>query len=165
MATINDKNDKVIIDEFRGEFEFLSNMYKIDLPYKDGWVAKSAEHIFQAEKAISYNDWKYVISASHPKLAKARGRYIECRSDWDVEKIDIMRKVLYHKFTSDYDLRNMLKATGDAILIEGNCWCDTYWGVCNCRKCQGKGENHLGRILMEVRDRLFEEDGECMFVE
>ena len=37
--------------------------------------------------------------------------------------------------------------TGDAILIEGNTWGDTYWGVCD-----GVGENRLGKLLMEVRE-------------
>ena len=34
-------------------------------------------------------------------------------------------------------------------LIEGNVWNDTFWGVCN-----GKGHNHLGKILMKVRDEI-----------
>ena len=40
-------------------------------------------------------------------------------------------------------------ATGDAELVEGNTWNDTYWGVCN-----GVGHNHLGKILMQVRQEL-----------
>jgi predicted NAD-dependent protein-ADP-ribosyltransferase YbiA (DUF1768 family) len=43
----------------------------------------------------------------------------------------------------------MLIDTGDQELIEGNWWGDVIWGVCN-----GKGENHLGKILMEVRKEL-----------
>lgn len=39
--------------------------------------------------------------------------------------------------------------TGDAELIEGNNWGDTFWGVCN-----GRGENMLGKLLMEIRDYL-----------
>jgi predicted NAD-dependent protein-ADP-ribosyltransferase YbiA (DUF1768 family) len=35
-------------------------------------------------------------------------------------------------------------------LIEGNWWGDTYWGVCN-----GVGENHLGKLLMKIRDYLY----------
>lgn len=45
--------------------------------------------------------------------------------------------------------RVRLLATGSAELIEGNVWNDTFWGV-----CRGRGQNHLGRILMEVRDGL-----------
>jgi hypothetical protein len=35
------------------------------------------------------------------------------------------------------------------ILIEGNTWGDTFWGVCN-----GVGENNLGKTLMNVREIL-----------
>ena len=44
-----------------------------------------------------------------------------------------------------------LVATGDAIVIEGNTWRDTYWGV---DLKTGEGENHLGKILMRVRSEL-----------
>ena len=44
-----------------------------------------------------------------------------------------------------------LLATGEEELIEGNYWHDTCWGVCNCAKCGDKGENRLGKLLMEVR--------------
>jgi predicted NAD-dependent protein-ADP-ribosyltransferase YbiA (DUF1768 family) len=42
-----------------------------------------------------------------------------------------------------------LLETGDAELIEGNDWGDTFWGVCG-----GKGNNFLGKLLMEVRKEL-----------
>ena len=47
----------------------------------------------------------------------------------------------------------LLLATGDAKIVEGNTWGDVFWGVCN-----GVGENHLGEILMKVRQDLFDED-------
>ena len=46
----------------------------------------------------------------------------------------------------------MLLDTGGAVLIEGNTWNDTFWGACN-----GKGLNHLGRILMTLRHDLLQE--------
>ena len=36
-------------------------------------------------------------------------------------------------------------------IVEGNTWGDVFWGVCN-----GIGENHLGNILMDVRDEIIE---------
>ena len=44
--------------------------------------------------------------------------------------------------------------TGDAELIEGNTWHDNYWGVCSCSKCNGRGKNRLGKLLMKVREEL-----------
>ncbi len=55
------------------------------------------------------------------------------------------------KFTQNPDLLSKLLATGDAELIEGNTWGDRVWGVDLYR---GAGENHLGKILMRIRDEL-----------
>ena len=64
-------------------------------------------------------------------------------------RIDIMTALVTQKFNRHIDLRKKLLATGDEELIEGNWWGDTFWGV-----CRGKGDNHLGKILMEVRSKL-----------
>lgn len=40
-------------------------------------------------------------------------------------------------------------ATGNEMLVEGNNWHDKFWGVCG-----GEGENHLGKMLMHIRERL-----------
>ena len=64
------------------------------------------------------------------------------------------------KFQSHEDLRNQLFATGDAELIEGNDWHDNYWGNCECPRCVSiEGQNHLGKILMRVRNNLRAERG------
>lgn len=42
-------------------------------------------------------------------------------------------------------------STGDAELVEGNTWNDTWWGV---NATTGKGKNMLGRLLMQVREEL-----------
>lgn len=43
-------------------------------------------------------------------------------------------------------LQAKLLETGNEELVEGNYWGDTFWGV-----CRGRGENHLGKLLMKVR--------------
>lgn len=48
------------------------------------------------------------------------------------------------------ELLRRLLDTGDLTLIEGNHWGDTFWGV-DIRT--GKGDNHLGMILMQVREQ------------
>jgi predicted NAD-dependent protein-ADP-ribosyltransferase YbiA (DUF1768 family) len=49
-------------------------------------------------------------------------------------------------------LRSKLLATDDAYLEETNGWFDRFWGV-----CLGTGHNHLGKILMKVRQRIRDE--------
>lgn len=64
-----------------------------------------------------------------------------------------MEELLFLKFGGrEPFLTRALMATGDAELVEGNTWDDTFWGVWN-----GVGENNLGRLLMKVRKTLFEE--------
>jgi predicted NAD-dependent protein-ADP-ribosyltransferase YbiA (DUF1768 family) len=48
-------------------------------------------------------------------------------------------------------LRELLAGTRNAELIEGNYWGDRFWGV---YVGDGKGENHLGKILMQVREEV-----------
>lgn len=52
-------------------------------------------------------------------------------------------------------LKKKLLETGDAELIEGNYWHDNTWGQCYCPRCKNKiGENHLGKLLMKIRESL-----------
>ena len=60
----------------------------------------------------------------------------------------LMKRLLKMKFAIP-ELKEMLLATGDEELVEGNYWRDTIWGVCD-----GVGENHLGKMLMEIREDL-----------
>jgi len=62
-----------------------------------------------------------------------------------------MTTIVRNKFKAHPDLKKKLLETGTAKLIEGNTWHDTFWGV-NINT--GKGENHLGKILMQVRSEL-----------
>jgi predicted NAD-dependent protein-ADP-ribosyltransferase YbiA (DUF1768 family) len=55
------------------------------------------------------------------------------------------------KFYVYKNLGDMLLSTGDELLIEGNTWGDTYWGV---DLKTGIGENKLGKILMKVREEI-----------
>lgn len=81
-------------------------------------------------------------------VAKRLGKTVTMRDDWDEIKVDIMREIVQAKFDQHEHLREMLLATEDAILEEGNHWGDTFWGV-----CRGKGLNMLGKILMDLREQ------------
>jgi predicted NAD-dependent protein-ADP-ribosyltransferase YbiA (DUF1768 family) len=52
------------------------------------------------------------------------------------------------------NLSEMLLSTDNLEIIEGNNWHDVWWGQCYCLKCNGSGENHLGKILMKIRKEL-----------
>lgn len=146
------------IDNFDGEYAFLSNFYPSPIQYEIDAdftvVAQTVEHAFQAAKACHEADEGWVLQAKTPGEAKRRGRSIYLNPKWEEYKEDAMLNFLRKKFTIP-ELHNKLLATGDAKLIEGNYWHDNYWGNCYCDKCKDiVGKNRLGELLMKVREEL-----------
>ena len=137
-----------MIDLFRGKYGFLSNMY--DAPfYEDGIKYPTVEHYVNAAKTLDPNEKKRVMISKSPVDAKSAGKTVTLREDWDDVKLSIMEHAVRLKFQCNPKLAYRLIATGNEELVEGNWWHDTYWGVCN-----GVGENHLGKILMKIREEL-----------
>lgn len=133
------------VSQFTGEYRWLSNFWNATI-YYDGVHYPSVEHAYQAAKSPNITIRRHVAALSKPGDAKRYGRKIPLRDDWEDVKADVMLDLLRLKF-SYTDLREKLLNTGDAELVEGNYWNDTYWGV-----CRGKGENVLGKLLMRVRE-------------
>lgn len=136
-----------MITEFQGEYRFLSNFWPCHLTYED-FDYRSVEHAYQAAKTLDPEWRKMIRETLNAGYAKTMGAKAPRRESWDDIKLEIMRDLVWRKFF-DWDLRKMLLATGDQELIEGNTWGDTFWGVCN-----GVGENNLGLILMNIRERI-----------
>lgn len=144
----------VLIDSFDGEYFFLSNFFPSPIRYGE-IVYPTVEHAYQAMKntALAYRE--VVASRDSPGKAKWCGSPkgmaklgFLIRKDWESIKLDVMLHFLRLKFQYP-TLREALLATGDAHLVEGNTWRDTYWGV-----YRGVGENHLGQLLEQVRGEL-----------
>lgn len=133
------------INYFTGDYYFLSNFYPADITY-NGLTYKNAEAAFQAQKCLEMST---SFTDLQPAQAKRLGRRVKLRQDWESVKLGIMYDIVYVKFTANADLKDKLMATGNAVLIEGNDWGDTYWGVAN-----GFGRNMLGKTLMRIRDEL-----------
>jgi len=131
------------MDSIKGTF--LSNFWECSVVY-EGLHYKNAEAAFQAQKCANPADKRRFIALDGAK-AKAMGKTIDLRQDWNAVKLNVMYKVLQHKFTQNPELYSQLKDTGTEEIIEGNWWYAKYWGVCN-----GVGENHLGKLLMLIRD-------------
>lgn len=136
------------IDRFDREHAFLSNFHPSPVRGPMGLLFPTVEHAFQASKTRSAIEVERIQDAPTPGRAKRLGRRVALREDWEETRLDVMEELVWRKFVIT-DLRAKLLATGDAELVEGNGWGDTFWGV-----CAGVGENHLGRILMRVRERI-----------
>lgn len=149
-----------VIDSFEGEYEFLSNFYTSPFIFKDPLFGnnkmeyKTNEHFFQAMKTLNPEERFAIWSAETPGKAKRLGRACTLREDWEAIKEDVMADGLYMKF-SDYNLKQKLLNTGNALLIESNTWHDNYWGNCSCDKCKNiQGKNNLGLALMKLREEF-----------
>lgn len=172
--------DGPIID-FRGPYRWLSNFHLAEV-YFEGHFYRSSEHAYQAAKASAGRSHLFPMPTqagldacnatramfrdpqptgefdangheirrvlSCPEARRLGGR-IFIRYDWEEVKLGVMETILRDKFTRHADLQALLLGTGDRDLVEGNTWGDRFWGVCG-----GVGENHLGRLLMQIRAEL-----------
>jgi ribA/ribD-fused uncharacterized protein len=137
------------ITRFIGEHSFLANFY-VSTIYVDGRSYPSVEHAYQAAKASTESERELIRAARTPMEAKKLGKSLILPPDWEEGRVELMRKLVRAKFENPL-LRELLRATGAAELIQDNKWSDRFWGV-----FRGEGHNWLGKILMEVREEIMQ---------
>ena len=78
-------------------------------------------------------------------------------------RIEVMRSGLMAKFNQNSDLKTELLKTGETMLAEASP-IDLFWGTgCGLRSemlskpNQWKGQNQMGKLLMEIRAELHED--------
>lgn len=134
------------------EYRWLSNMVLCQISLK-GRIFPSVEHAYVSEKRGD-DEWRNFCSNSGltPKQIKKEGQLISMRPDWDAVKVLVMEECLRQKFKHE-PFRSNLVNTGKENIQEGNYWGDNFWGV-DLKKNPNYGENHLGRLIMKIRDEL-----------
>lgn len=140
-----------LINDFRGDHSWLSNFSDSALLWQNIYYP-TVEHAFQAGKTLDMNLRQQIADAPTPQRAKQLGWSLTPQPGWrDRVRHEVMAEVLAAKFTIP-TLAEQLRATGSALLVEGNDWCDNDWGWCRCRKHSWRpGLNLLGRALMRQR--------------
>lgn len=137
-----------VIDCFENEWQVFRNPYHVYIEYED-IVFPSTEHAYHAAKSTNMDFRRSLVDLPWNE-ARQRGRATKLRPGWeDGLKLQVMEEVNLIKYTTNKFCYDKLMSTRGYELIEGNWWGDRYWGVCN-----GVGENHLGLILMKIRQRL-----------
>ena len=150
IMRVNGKLPGVSITDFHTEpYCFLSNFYEVRVVY-GGLTFGSSEAAFQAQKCMTEEE-KAQFTQYGPGKSKGMGRRVKLRPDWEQVKLGIMEEIVRAKFTQHPELAVRLLQTGGRVLVEGNHWGDTFWGV---DSRTGQGENHMGRILMKIREEL-----------
>ena len=141
--------------------------YKVNQPYGcfsnfsphgihiRGQYWPTVEHYYQAQKFVGTQD-EPIIQVIHtvktPEAASlGRSPLRKVRPDWEDVKLPVMHEAVLIKFLTHPDIQAILLETGDRLLVE-NSPTDYYWG---CGKDQ-TGQNHLGKILMSVRQEILQ---------
>ncbi len=143
------------ITRFTNKYRWLSNFFQTDeVQCRLGNLGfRSVEAGYQAAKCQDPED-RLKFTNITPFLAKKAGQKVSLPKNWDKDRLVVMTDLVRQKFQLP-ELRTALLSTGETILIEGNHWGDTFWGQCPV----GNGQNHLGRILMEVRREIQNDAG------
>lgn len=135
----------------------FSNLYRAPMEF-EGRTFPTAEHAFQYGKARKPAVAEWLMAAPSPSLlaVAAHGLFHwDVAPGWSVGRRDRMRRVVGAKFLQHPELAEILIGTGTARIVEAGTVdneVNRRWGEVN-----GKGLNHLGIILMEVRTSLIEE--------
>ena len=132
------------------DFGEFSNFAKFPVKIKNK-LWPTSEHYFQAMKFESKEIQEKIRKCKRPDEAAriGRDRKLKIKKNWDSSRDNVMREVVKAKFTQYEELKTLLLSTGDAKLIE-HTKNDDYWADGG----DGKGKNMLGKILMEVREKL-----------
>lgn len=114
-------------------------------------VWPTSEHVYQAMKSVDERIHRHVATMKSADRAKQFGSSVILRDDWEKVKIPIMKDILQAKFSVP-EMKELLIATDDEILVEYTWWNDTFWGV----NTDYQGENNLGKLLMEIRNEIIQ---------
>ena len=143
-----------------GKWGFLSPYaaFAIKMQIDDKtYVFPTVEHYYQAMKfATTDARFATVCKLKSPDEARLLTKNAEYktnrRADFEANKFKIMEAGMRAKFAQNSEAAEMLRATGNAVLIKS---CP------KCYKCgfgEGSGTNRLGKILMEIRAELSAHD-------
>ncbi|AFY59724.1 NADAR family protein [Synechococcus sp. PCC 6312] len=118
----------------------------------------TAEHYYQAQKFINtghaYLSQRIQLAPTPGEAAQiGRDPRHPLRPDWEKVKLEVMYAAIQAKFQTHSDIRGILLGTGEEDLVE-NSPVDSFWGC----GANGNGSNHLGRLLMQLRQELRQEN-------
>jgi len=132
---------------------------------EDGIVYENAEKYMMVQKAKLFDDNEIVekmLRTTNPKTVKSLGRQVKNFSDsiWIENRMKIVERGNYLKFTQNPKILEFMKKHKDLILVEASPH-DKIWGIgihFNDERVLNeknwKGLNLLGKALMTVRDEI-----------
>lgn len=158
LRTYN-RGEVVVVYKTKENFGGLSNMasgYPLQI---NGVHILTTEALYQACRFPHLPDLQREIIAQHsPMTAKMKSKpyQMESRADWDKVRYKVMRWCLRVKLAQNYEeFGRLLLATIDRPIVEQSRK-DDYWGAKLADETGDIliGQNILGRLLMELREKL-----------
>jgi ribA/ribD-fused uncharacterized protein len=156
------RSEVVVFYRTKEAFGGLSNMasgYPLQI---NGIRILTTEALYQACRFPHIPDVQREIIGQHsPMTAKMKSKPYRknSRSDWDEVRYKVMRWCLRVKLAQNYvEFGNLLLSTQDRPIVEQSRK-DDYWGA-KLADESGEiltGQNVLGRLLMELREKLKED--------
>ena len=139
----------------------FSNFQPLAVPIVTGpWSCPTSENLYQACKFPARPDIQQRIAeAPTAREAAAIGRTPELGIDpgWNAQRVDVMRWVLRMKREANAaEIDAVLTETGDRPIVEVSTR-DPWWGARPVAD-RYEGHNVLGRLWMELRQQLREDD-------
>jgi ribA/ribD-fused uncharacterized protein len=155
LKEISKPGEKMILfySHEKGPYKKFSNFYSSEIEI-DGKIYPTVEHYYQANKATNEEYYEKIRNAETPDETKKIARSIPTLPGFHKIKYGVMLKGVYEKFTQNEDLKELLLSTGDKVLHEYAPYDMIFgWG-------DGKGKDKLGKILMEVREKILSQNKE-----
>ena len=153
------RGDVVVVYKTKEDFGGLSNMasgYPLQI---NGVRILTTEALYQACRFPHLPEVQREIIGQHsPMTAKMKSKPYrkDSRPDWDEVRYKVMRWCLRVKLAQNYtEFGRLLLATRDRPIVEQSRK-DDYWGAKLADEVGDTliGQNVLGRLLMEVREKL-----------
>ena len=148
-------------------YGWLGNMFAAPITYQ-GQIWLTSEALFQALRFEDVTIREMIRNEKSPMSAKMVAKKKEYRTKrvvepMSMEDIDNMRLCLRIKFDQHRDLRDKLLKTKDHIIFEDvsarpPTTRNKFWGAVKTND-QLDGQNMLGKLLMELREEIKNEDG------
>lgn len=110
---------------------------------------------FKARRFEDIETAEKILKTDNQAEIKKLGRQVKNYNEeiWSSIRFDVMRNILYYKFSQNPILRDKLISTGDADIYEASPY-DKIWGIGSTDVNDIKGKNLLGKALMEIRATL-----------
>ncbi len=153
LSQLRDRGaDESTVYFYEREFYCLSNFSAFRVVYQDVDfdTAESAYHYQKFRGAKEIQDKILAARSAHDAFKIAQENEASIHEGWNLIRVNTMAQILVAKASQHEYVRRKLIETGDRKLVE-NSWRDGFWGVGE----DGKGENVLGRIWMDIRTAGF----------